>query len=78
MTATAHPDRHEHAASIGAAVRTTREGLRLDQETTALLAGVSTRFLRALEHGKPTVQLDKLLAVLDVLGLELRIGRRGA
>lgn len=43
------------------------------QEDVAALAGVSTRFVHALEAGKPSLQLDKVVAVLQVLGLELRI-----
>lgn len=67
------PDRRVRADTVGPAVRSARRDLGLDQETTARLAGVSVRFLRDLEHGKETVQLRHLLAVLDVLGLELRL-----
>lgn len=48
-----------------------RHELGLTQQEVAELAGTSTRFLVTLERGKTTVQLDKLDAVLDVLGLEL-------
>jgi HTH-type transcriptional regulator/antitoxin HipB len=40
------------------------------------MAGVSERFVRFVEQGKPSVQLDSLLAVLETLGLELRIATR--
>jgi HTH-type transcriptional regulator / antitoxin HipB len=66
------------AATLGREVRRARRELGLDQATTALLAGVSERFLRELEHGKETVQLRQLLTVLDVLGLELRLVARDA
>jgi HTH-type transcriptional regulator / antitoxin HipB len=39
------------------------------------LAEVSERFVYALEAGKPTVRLDKLLDVLDALGLHLVVAR---
>lgn len=68
-----HTNRHELAAQLGERVRTTRRELRLDQATTALLAGVSERFLRDLEHGKDTVQLRQVLQVLDALGLALEV-----
>lgn len=71
-------NRQDRAAEIGAAIRAARRGLGLDQRTTALLAGVSERFLRDLEHGKETVRLSHVLAVLDALGLELRIGDEDA
>lgn len=66
-------ERHERAASLAREVRNARRSLGLDQVTVAELAGVSERFLRALEHGKDTVQLRPLLAVCDVLGLELQL-----
>lgn len=50
-----------------------RRELGLRQADVAVLAGVSERFVRELESGKPTVRLDKLQPVLDVLGLELRL-----
>lgn len=71
-------DRQDRAAIIGQQVRAARRQLGLDQQTTALLAGVSERFLRDLEHGKATVRLGHVLDVLDVLGLELRIGDEDA
>jgi HTH-type transcriptional regulator / antitoxin HipB len=60
------------------AVRARRRHLGLRQDELADLAGVSERFVYALETGKPTVQLDKVMAVLSALGLhlELRPGGR--
>jgi y4mF family transcriptional regulator len=58
-------------------VRARRAQLHLRQDELAELAGVSERFVYALENGKRTVQLDKVLAVLNVLGLHLEI-QRGA
>jgi HTH-type transcriptional regulator / antitoxin HipB len=66
-------ERHERAASLGRTVRDARRSHGLDQITVAELAGVSERFLRALEHGKDTVQLRQVLAVCEVLGLELQL-----
>jgi HTH-type transcriptional regulator / antitoxin HipB len=66
---------HDRASSIGAiaaSVRARREALGLRQQEVADLAGVSTRFVHTLETGKPSVQLDRVLAVMHVLGLELR------
>jgi HTH-type transcriptional regulator / antitoxin HipB len=56
-------------------VRARRGQLRLRQEELADLAGVSERFVYALENGKKTVQLDKVLAVLNALGLHLELHR---
>jgi y4mF family transcriptional regulator len=56
-------------------VRVRRTQLKMRQEELADLAGVSERFIYALENGKQSVQLDKLLAVLNALGLHLEIHR---
>jgi len=61
---------------LGTDVRARRKELHLRQEDLADLANVSVRWIGALEAGKPGVQLDKLLAVLDVLGLQLRADMR--
>jgi HTH-type transcriptional regulator/antitoxin HipB len=58
-----------------AAVRDRRRQLHLRQDELADLAGVSERFVYALENGKKSVQLDKLLAVLSALGLHLELHR---
>jgi y4mF family transcriptional regulator len=63
------------ASSLAHQVRARRRELGLDQADLADLAGVSERFVYALESGKRTVQLDKLLAVLAALGLHLEIHR---
>jgi len=66
----------ERLGHIGEQIRDRRKALHLTQNDLADLAGCSPRFLRALEGGKPTVRLDKLLDVLDALGLELSAARR--
>ena len=58
-------------------VRARRRSLGLGQIELAELADVSGRFVRSLEQNKATVRLDKLTAVLDALGLELRAEPRG-
>ncbi|SDL14601.1 type II toxin-antitoxin system Y4mF family antitoxin [Tessaracoccus oleiagri] len=58
-------------------VRRRRRELGLTQPQLADLAGVSERFVRALEAGKQSVQLDRVQAVLEALGLELRAEVRG-
>jgi len=55
---------------IAASVKTARRTLKLRQVELAAAAGVGVRFLIELEAGKPTVQLDKTLAVLNALGLD--------
>ncbi len=61
------------AARLGRAIRARRRELGLTQVALARFAGCGLAFLYELESGKGTVRLDKLLAVLHVLGLTLRL-----
>lgn len=56
---------------IGAFVRAKRKELRLTQLEVAELAKVSDRFLRELEHGKPSAEIGKVIDVMAVLGFDL-------
>ncbi len=60
--------------AVADAVRLRRRDLGLTQAEVADLGGVSAKFLIEFERGKPSVRLDKVMDVLDVLGLELRVG----
>ncbi len=60
---------------LGQAVRSRRRELDLKQVELAELAGCSTRLVHAIEAGKPTLRLDKLVEVLEVLGLRLELVR---
>ncbi|MEZ5962419.1 MAG: type II toxin-antitoxin system Y4mF family antitoxin [Planctomycetota bacterium] len=58
---------------LGAAVRRQRRQLGLRQTVLADLAGVGVAFLYDLEKGKPTLRIDKVLSVLEALGLGLTV-----
>ena len=62
-----------NATEIGALVRLARQRLGMSQTDAAICCGVGRRFLVELENGKPTVQLDKMLVVLDALGIGLMV-----
>jgi y4mF family transcriptional regulator len=61
------------AEQIGLRVLAERERLGLRQAELALAAGVSTRVIHQIEHGKATSRLDSLVPVFDVLGLALHV-----
>lgn len=61
--------------SLADVVRARRRQLGLRQDELADVADVSERFVYAVEHGKTTVQLDKVLAVLAALGLHFEVHR---
>lgn len=54
-------------------IKQRRKLLRLTQEDVAAAAQVSPRLVGFIESGKPTVQLDGLERVLNVLGLHLKL-----
>jgi y4mF family transcriptional regulator len=60
-------------SSLAIAVRTRRDELGLRQSELADLAGCSQRFVHTLERGKDTLRMDKVLDVLEVLGLDLLV-----
>ncbi|MNY69396.1 hypothetical protein D3C86_2073310 [compost metagenome] len=59
------------SAELGALVRSQRARLALRQLDVAGLGNTGNRFIVELENGKPTVQLQKVLDLLDLLGLEV-------
>lgn len=65
------------AEDIGRMVREKRKGDGLTLEQAAAVCGVSYAFLSALENGKETVRLDKVLQVFGCLGIELEARPRG-
>lgn len=62
---------------LGKLVQQTRRDQSLLQSDIAGLAGTGNRFIVDLERGKPTLQLQKVLDVLDLMGLEVIIQRKG-
>jgi len=63
--------------NIGHTVREMRKAQGLRQDELAAVANVGLRFLGELEGGKPTVRLDKVLDVLDALGIEIVLKGQG-
>jgi y4mF family transcriptional regulator len=57
----------------GAFVKTKRKDLGLTQQELAYKAGVGLRFLRELERGKATLQMNKVNQVLMLFGAELGV-----
>jgi y4mF family transcriptional regulator len=63
-------------ADVGDQVRAHRKAQNATQAEFASLCGVGMRFISDLENGKPTMELGKVLHVLQCLGLELVIQPR--
>jgi y4mF family transcriptional regulator len=65
------------AQELGQAIRSRRKARGYTQMTVADFAGVSTRFLSELEHGKATAEIGKILQVLAALGMDIALLSRG-
>ena len=59
------------SVELGTVIREQRKRLALKQLDIAGLGNTGNRFIVDLENGKPTVQLQKVLDVMDLLGLEV-------
>ena len=62
--------------SIGQMVRRVRKRAGLRQDELAGAAGVGIRFIVDLEAGKPTLQVGKVLHVLEALGIVVALTTR--
>lgn len=58
---------------LGEVLKATRKESGLTQRDAAALCNVSLPFLNALEQGKPTAQIGKVLAVCNRFGIDVRL-----
>lgn len=61
------------AEDLGRLIRDQRKRQGLRQTDLAAIIGASHVFVGDVEKGKPSVQLGRVLRLLDELGLELRV-----
>ena len=66
-----------NASQLAEIVRRERKRQRVSQIRLSQLADVGIRFVRDLEDGKETVRLDKVLAVLETLGIAVELSSPG-
>ncbi|MRV72957.1 type II toxin-antitoxin system Y4mF family antitoxin [Duganella sp. FT92W] len=76
MPAPTPPSTLETTSQLGELVRAIRKEQGLTQLDVAGLAGMSNRFVIDLERGKETLQMQKVLDVLALLGLEVVIRKK--
>ncbi len=61
------------AADLGLLIRAVRKDAGVRQDDLAGMVGVSRQFAVDAERGKPTIQLAKVLRLLEELGIELSV-----
>lgn len=59
------------ATDFGKIIKTKRKISKLTQEDLAAACGVGPRFIRELEKGKPSCQLEKAFHVASMLGIKI-------
>ncbi len=62
---------------FGRRIRRERKALELTQQEISEYTDVGRKFVIELEKGKETAQIGKIFQVIEGLGLELHIVRRG-
>lgn len=58
---------------LGAIIRSVRKAQKVNQTVLAQAANVGIRLIVDIERGKPTVQFDKLMAVMNRLGMTVGV-----
>ena len=65
-----------NSKSFGEAVKNKRKKSGYTQKNISEFMGVSISFLSDLENGKKTIELEKALAVANLLGLDVELNER--
>lgn len=60
-----------NAKEFGKLIRETRKKTKVTQADLAAASGIGERFIRELEKGKPSCQIEKALLVAQMLGIKL-------
>ena len=63
--------------SLGQAIRTRRKELGYTQGYLSNFTGLSITFISDVENGKPTAEIEKTIRLINILGLDLSIEKRG-
>ena len=63
--------------SLGQAIRERRRELKYTQAYLSEFTGFSVTFISDLERGKPTAEIEKTIRLVNVLGMDLMVEKRG-
>lgn len=63
--------------SLGRAIRERRKALNYTQVYLAEFTGLSVSFISDLERGKPTAEVEKAIRLINFLGMDLFVEKRG-
>ena len=63
--------------SLGSAIKERRKELNYTQKILSEVTGLSSSFISDLEHGKETTEIGKVLFLINTLGLNFILEKRG-
>ena len=63
--------------SLGRAIKERRKELNYTQKFLSEVTGLSSSFISDLEHGKETTEIGKVLFLINTLGLNFILEKRG-
>lgn len=63
--------------TLGAAIRARRKELEYTQAYLAEFTGLSVTFISDVERGKPTAEVEKVIRLINILGMDITIEKRG-
>ena len=63
--------------TLGQAIRMRRKELHYTQAYLSEFTGLSVTFISDLERGKPTAEIEKTIRLINILGMDLFVERRG-
>ena len=66
-----------NAKTLGLAIRERRKELHYTQAYLAEFTGSSTSFISEVERGKATAEIEKVFQLVQVLGLDIFVEKRG-
>jgi HTH-type transcriptional regulator / antitoxin HipB len=58
---------------LGTLIKDERHRLGMNQSECAALCGVGNRFFSELENGKPTLEIDKVMKVANLMGFDIKV-----
>lgn len=63
--------------SLGSAIKERRKELNYTQKFLSEVTGLSSSFISDLEHGKETTEIGKVVFLINTLGLNFILEKRG-
>ena len=63
--------------TLGQAIRVRRKDLHYTQAYLSEFSGLSITFISDVERGKPTAEIEKTIRLINLLGLDLLVEKRG-